>query len=72
MVANMDGAEARFVAPVEGTNHPLPSSGERLAWSPDGKRIAFVSATAGPETGRERRPDGDHAISVQADRRAKG
>ena len=49
MVANMDGAEARFVAPVQGTNHPLPTSGEPFAWSPDGKQIAFVSATAGPE-----------------------
>jgi dipeptidyl aminopeptidase/acylaminoacyl peptidase len=49
MVANMDGAEARFVAPVEGTNHPLPTSGDQFAWSPDGKKIAFVSATAGPE-----------------------
>jgi dipeptidyl aminopeptidase/acylaminoacyl peptidase len=49
MVANMDGAEVRFVAPVESTNHPLPTSGEPFAWSPDGKQIAFVSATAGPE-----------------------
>ena len=39
----------RFIAPVAGTNHPLPSSGDPLSWSPDGKQIAFVSATPGPE-----------------------
>ena len=27
----------------------MPSSGDRLAWSPDGTRLAFVSATPGPE-----------------------
>ena len=35
---------------MSGTNHPLPSSGERVTWSPDGRRLAFVSATAGPES----------------------
>jgi dipeptidyl aminopeptidase/acylaminoacyl peptidase len=49
IVAASEGSRGRFVAVVEGTNHPLPSSGERLAWSPDGARIAFVSATPGPE-----------------------
>jgi dipeptidyl aminopeptidase/acylaminoacyl peptidase len=38
-----------FVGPVSGTNHPLPSSGERLAWSPDGRSLAFVSTAPGPE-----------------------
>jgi len=49
MVANADGSNAVFLAPVTSTNHPLPSSGDRLAWSPDGARLAFVSATPGPE-----------------------
>jgi dipeptidyl aminopeptidase/acylaminoacyl peptidase len=49
IVARGDGSAARLVADVEGTNHPLPTSGERMSWSPDGNRIAFVSATAGPE-----------------------
>jgi dipeptidyl aminopeptidase/acylaminoacyl peptidase len=48
-VANSDGSGIRFVAPVRGTNHVLPSTGERLGWSPDGTRLAFVSSTAGPE-----------------------
>jgi dipeptidyl aminopeptidase/acylaminoacyl peptidase len=51
VVSRADGSGAVLLAPVSGTNHPLPSSGERLAWSPDGKQIAFISATAGPETG---------------------
>ena len=45
-----DGADAPFIAEVSGTNHPLPSSGDRVAWSPDGAQLAFVSATPGPET----------------------
>jgi dipeptidyl aminopeptidase/acylaminoacyl peptidase len=49
IVASVTGAGSRFIAPVEGTNHPLPSSGERLSWSPNGTRIAYVSATPGPE-----------------------
>ena len=41
---------ARFVAEMSGTNAPLPGSGRTVAWSPDGKRIAFVSSVPGPET----------------------
>ena len=51
VVIRADGSQARVIAPVEGTNHPLPSSGERVSWSPDGKQIAFVSAQPGPEAG---------------------
>lgn len=50
VVSGADGSGAVFLAPVGGTNHPLPSSGERLAWSPDGKQLAFISAAPGPET----------------------
>lgn len=48
-VANADGTGVRFIAAVRGTNHVLPSVGERIAWSPDGKRLAFISSTPGPE-----------------------
>ena len=49
IVAQADGSSPQLIAPVTGTNHPLPSSGDRLSWSPDGTRIAFISATPGPE-----------------------
>jgi len=50
MIAHPDGSGARFLAPTQGTNSPLPSTGRDVAWSPDGKKISFVSATPGPET----------------------
>jgi dipeptidyl aminopeptidase/acylaminoacyl peptidase len=49
VVARPDGAGARFIAEMSGTNAPLPGSGRTIAWSPDGKRIAFVSSVPGPE-----------------------
>ena len=30
-ISRPDGSEARHLAPVQGTNHPLPSSGERVS-----------------------------------------
>jgi dipeptidyl aminopeptidase/acylaminoacyl peptidase len=48
-VAHADGSGIRFIAPVSATNHVLPSMGERVSWSPDGKRLAFVSSEPGPE-----------------------
>lgn len=50
VVADSDGGNEKLVAKVEGTNHPLPSSGETLAWSPDSRSIVFISAMPGPET----------------------
>ena len=50
IVANSDGSNAAFIAEAGGTNHPLPTSGERLAWSPDGRQLAFIAAAPGPET----------------------
>ena len=48
-IAHPDGTGAVLLAPITGTNHPLPSSGDRVSWAPDSKSIAFVSASAGPE-----------------------
>jgi dipeptidyl aminopeptidase/acylaminoacyl peptidase len=50
IVTNADGSNARFLSQVQGTNNPLPSTGKSITWSPDGKRIAFVSSVPGPET----------------------
>jgi Tol biopolymer transport system component len=50
MIATADGGSMFSVALATGTNHPLPSSGESLAWSPDSRQVAFVSGTPGPET----------------------
>jgi len=50
VVARADGSGARFIAEMSGTNAPLPGAGRTVAWSPDSKRIAFVSSTPGPET----------------------
>jgi dipeptidyl aminopeptidase/acylaminoacyl peptidase len=56
LIANADATGAEPLVDLAGTNHPLPQLGERLAWSPDGKRIAFVSATPGPEPPMEADP----------------
>jgi dipeptidyl aminopeptidase/acylaminoacyl peptidase len=49
-IAHPDGSAATFLAEASGTNAPLPSQGAEVTWSPDGKQIAFISATPGPET----------------------
>ena len=56
VIANADASGGALLAEVSGTNHPLPRVGERLAWSPDGSKIAFVSATPGPEPPMEADP----------------
>ena len=50
MIVGADGAGSRFLAPMTGTNSPVPTTGKTIAWAPDGKRIAYVSSTPGPET----------------------
>src|SRR5207248_2307165 len=49
MVATANGTGGTLIAPVTGSNSPLPEQGKRITWSPDSKQIAFVSATPGPE-----------------------
>jgi dipeptidyl aminopeptidase/acylaminoacyl peptidase len=59
VVANPDGTGARVVAETTGTNAPLPGTGRTVAWSPDSRRIAFVSSVPGPETAAA---DGDPMV----------
>lgn len=49
-IVGSDGSDATFLAEAEGTNAPIPGQGNDVSWSPDGRQIAFVSATPGPET----------------------
>ena len=51
MVSEADGSGARLIAPVEDTNHPLPSAGERWRGRP----------TAGASRSSRRRPGPEHA-----------
>jgi dipeptidyl aminopeptidase/acylaminoacyl peptidase len=51
IVARSNGSDPKYLGPLEGTNAPLPTTGRTIAWSPDSKQIAYVSATPGPETG---------------------
>jgi dipeptidyl aminopeptidase/acylaminoacyl peptidase len=44
----LDKREPRFIAGVQSTNFFITYAGESFSWSPDSKRIAFISAT--PET----------------------
>lgn len=50
VVARSDGTGIQFVAPIQSTNSRMSETGKRVAWSPDNKRIAFLSAVPGPET----------------------
>jgi len=48
-MARPDGSEVTFLASPGGTNSPLPGTGNNVTWSPDGKQLAFISSTPGPE-----------------------
>ena len=46
-VVKVDKPETpRFIAPIESTNFFITYAGEPFAWSPDGRRIAYISAKA--------------------------
>ena len=44
IVVHPDGSGAKFLAALQWTNSPLPSTGKRFAWAPDSKSLAFVNA----------------------------
>ena len=45
-VVRLDKREPKFIAPVQTTNFFITYAGESFAWSPDSRRIAFISAKA--------------------------
>ena len=45
-VVRLDKPEPRFIAPITSTNFFITYAGETLSWSPDSKRIAYISARA--------------------------
>lgn len=47
LIAHPDGSGSTFLAETKGTNSPLPGTGKEVAWSPDGKQVAFISSTPG-------------------------
>lgn len=49
-IVKPDGSNLRFLAETKSTNSPLTYEGQSIEWSPDSKKIAFVSTTPGPET----------------------
>jgi dipeptidyl aminopeptidase/acylaminoacyl peptidase len=59
MVQRLDGSPALALGRVLSTNHPLPSVGNLLTWSPGSSRVAVANAVPGPE-GAE--ADGDPMV----------
>jgi len=47
-VVRLDKPEPRFIAPVQSTNFFITYAGEPFAWSPDSRRIAYISAKPEP------------------------
>jgi dipeptidyl aminopeptidase/acylaminoacyl peptidase len=45
MIARPDGSDVTVLASPEGTNSPLPGTGNEVTWSPGGKQIAYIAST---------------------------
>ena len=45
-VVKLDKPEPRFIAPVTATNFFITYAGESFSWSPDSRRLAYISAKA--------------------------
>ena len=59
LVQRLDGSPAMLLGRVLSTNHPLPSVGSLLTWSPGSSRVAIANGVPGPE-GAE--ADGDPMV----------
>lgn len=56
VLADVDGSNPRILALVDDSNHPLSRASKDFVWSPDGTRIAFVSAVASNDPPMEADP----------------
>ena len=45
-IVKLDKPEPRFIAPITSTNFFITYAGEPFSWSPDSRRIAYISAKA--------------------------
>ncbi len=45
-IVKLDKPEPRFLTPITSTNFFIPYAGESFSWSPDSRRIAYISAKA--------------------------
>ena len=45
LIARADGSDVAVLVSPEGSNSPLPGTGNEISWSPDAKQIAYVSST---------------------------
>jgi dipeptidyl aminopeptidase/acylaminoacyl peptidase len=45
LMAKPDGSDVTVLASPEGTNSPLPGTGNEVTWSPDSRQLAFISST---------------------------
>ena len=63
-VVKLDKPEPRFIATITATNFFITYAGEPFAWSPDSKRIAYISARqeAPPTADQSRRGDDPRVI----------
>jgi dipeptidyl aminopeptidase/acylaminoacyl peptidase len=62
-VVRLDRRDPRFIAGIQSTNFFVTYAGEPFSWSPDSKRIAYISATAEtPDTSSTRRTEDPRVI----------
>jgi dipeptidyl aminopeptidase/acylaminoacyl peptidase len=62
-VIKLDKPEPRFIAPITATNFFITYAGEPFSWSPDSRRIAYISARAeSPEPSAKSRRDDDPRV----------
>ena len=64
-VVKLDKPEPRLIAPITSTNFFITYAGETFSWSPDSRRIAYISAKAEapePASSQSRRTDDPRVI----------